>query len=197
MEIAATSPACSQGSAGQQAGDSSLRLAALMRDNVAFVWRLLIRLGLSASDADDASQQVFMILARKVVGLEPGKERAFLYGTAVRIAWRARRTLERRREELCAQVDPQHQAVPTPDQLLVQREARVTLDNLLSLLPSDIRSVFVLYELEEMSLSEIARALAIPRGTVASRLRRGRAAFQKRIRHTSRTRRVSGCESNI
>ena len=45
----------------------------------------------------------------------------------------------------------------------------------------DIRTVFVLFEIEEMTTSEIATLLAIPAGTVASRLRRAREEFQMKI----------------
>ena len=44
-----------------------------------------------------------------------------------------------------------------------------------------LRVVFVLYEFEEMNMSEIADVLEIPRGTVASRLRRARAEFRERV----------------
>jgi RNA polymerase sigma-70 factor (ECF subfamily) len=39
----------------------------------------------------------------------------------------------------------------------------------------------VLYEFEEMNMSEIADVLEIPRGTVASRLRRAREEFRARV----------------
>jgi RNA polymerase sigma-70 factor (ECF subfamily) len=45
----------------------------------------------------------------------------------------------------------------------------------------DLRAVFVLDEIEEMSRAEIAHALGIPEGTVASRLRRARQDFQVRL----------------
>jgi RNA polymerase sigma-70 factor (ECF subfamily) len=49
-------------------------------------------------------------------------------------------------------------------------------------MPFELRSVFVLFELEEVTETEIARALDLPRGTVASRLRRARKFFQDAIR---------------
>jgi RNA polymerase sigma-70 factor (ECF subfamily) len=44
-----------------------------------------------------------------------------------------------------------------------------------------LREVFVLHEFEEMNMSEIAAVLGIPRGTVASRLRRARSEFRERV----------------
>ncbi len=165
---------------------SQRRLRVEVRRSFVYVWRLLRRLGLSPADADDAAQQVFIVLSRRIDELERGKERAFLYGTAVRIAWRARRTLERRREELCAAVDRDDSPIPAPDQLMAQRQARRTLDKILQAMPLDVRSVFVLFEFEGMSLTEISSTLSIPRGTVASRLRRGRQDFQRRVRGLER-----------
>ena len=135
------------------------------------------------------------MLAKKISELEYGKERAFLYGTAVRIAWRARRTLERRREELRPAVEEEDCPGPSPDQMLAQREARFLLDQLLGLLPLDVRTVFVLFEVEGLSLSEIAKTLEIPRGTVASRLRRGRAEFRRMVRRIEQKRSESWSEA--
>jgi len=162
------------------------RLHHQVRENFEYVWRLLRRLGLTPSDADDATQQVFIVLARKIDDLSPGKERAFLYGTAVRIAWRARRTLERRREELSAEVAEEAGFCPAPDQLLLHRQARVVLDEILDAMPLAVRTVFVLFELEGLNLTEIAETLRLPRGTVASRLRRGREDFQRRVQRIER-----------
>jgi len=166
--------------------NSDRRLQREVRDNFEFVWRLLRRLGLSPSDADDATQQVFIVLSRKINDLPSGKERAFLYGTAVRIAWRARRTLERRREELSPVIAEEAGSSPTPDQLLLRRQARVVLDEILGAMPLAVRTVFVLFELEGMNLTEIAETLRLPRGTVASRLRRGREDFQRRVQRIER-----------
>ena len=80
-------------------GASGPRLAGLVRDHYAFVWRLLRRLGLREGDADDAAQQVFLTASRRLHDLEPARERAFLYGVALNVGARARRSLGRRREE--------------------------------------------------------------------------------------------------
>jgi RNA polymerase sigma-70 factor (ECF subfamily) len=43
----------------------------------------------------------------------------------------------------------------------------------------ELRAVFVLYELEDFTMAEIARTLELPPGTVASRLRRARETFER------------------
>jgi RNA polymerase sigma-70 factor (ECF subfamily) len=63
-----------------------------------------------------------------------------------------------------------------------QKRLRQMLDGILDRMHPDLRVVFVLFEFEEMNSSEVAEALGIPRGTVASRLRRARALFQARVR---------------
>jgi RNA polymerase sigma-70 factor (ECF subfamily) len=58
---------------------------------------------------------------------------------------------------------------------------RQLLDRVLDRMDESLRVVFVLYEFEEMNMSEIADVLEIPRGTVASRLRRARGDFRERV----------------
>src|SRR5689334_5862897 len=82
---------------------SPARLRALVTDNIAFLWRSMIRLGVPRADAEDAVQQVFLVASKKLATIEPGSERAYLFGAAFRIAFRARRTQKRRREVLEAE----------------------------------------------------------------------------------------------
>jgi RNA polymerase sigma-70 factor (ECF subfamily) len=151
-----------------------------------FVWRLLRRLGLSANDADDAAQQVFMIAARQLTAIPPGKERAFLYGTARRVAANARRDRLRRREAPSELAEELQAVGALPDERLELARAAALLDDLLELLPEELRRVLVLAEVDEVSVPAIAELEAIPVGTAASRLRRARAAFERilhRIAH--------------
>jgi RNA polymerase sigma-70 factor (ECF subfamily) len=154
----------------------------MMRDHFDFVWRSLRRIGLDAGRADDAAQEVFLVAARKIDQIEPGRERSFLFGTALRIAADARRAQAARREsafEPSAEiVDP----APSPEALVDQLRARRILDDLLDELADDARVVFVLYEFEELEMSEIAELMSIPQGTVASKLRRARETFSEALK---------------
>jgi RNA polymerase sigma-70 factor (ECF subfamily) len=166
------------------------RLRAIVRDHLAFTWRSLRRLGLPADVADDAVQRVFLVTAAKLDGIKPGSERAFLFNTAVRVASSEKRTFGRRRESPGDDVveelpDP----APAADEQLDRHRARQVLEELLLELEMDLRAVFVLFELEELSTAEISTTLEIPMGTVSSRLRRAREEFQvatKRYRARSR-----------
>jgi RNA polymerase sigma-70 factor (ECF subfamily) len=158
------------------------RLALLVEQHLDFVWRSLRRLGVPLSGTDHATQQVWLVLSRRLPDIAPGGERAFLFGTALRVASDVRRRLARQREvpglEHVEPVDPG----PSPHDLIDQRQARSVLDEILDALPDELRAVFVLYELEEQTALEIAELLALPPGTVASRLRRARAEFEQIVK---------------
>ena len=157
------------------------RLRTLAERELTFVWRLLRRMGLSKEDADDATQEIFLVGLHRLAGIAPGSERAFLIGTAVRVVGTQRRSFARRSRALARLAQPGDPG-PTPEQLLERRNDLAVLDDLLEGMPFELRSVFVLFELEEVTESEIARALDLPRGTVASRLRRARKLFQDSVR---------------
>ncbi len=160
-----------------------LRLRAIVLEQHAFVWRCLRRLGVPESTADDACQQVFLVLSERLAEVPAEKERTFLFGTAMRVAANARRTLARVREEPA----PEERLdvvsdTPTPEERLSQAQRLALLDEVLAALPDDLRTVFVLADLEHLSAPDIAQIVDAPVGTVASRLRRARAAFQEEAR---------------
>jgi len=165
----------------------------LVRREFRFVWRLLRRLGLPEGDADDAAQQVFIIAAQRFGDIRPGRERSFLYTTALHVAFKARRSVDRRREDLGADVEPDPEDAPNPEDLVDRRRARVLLDSLLDALPLELRVVLVLHEIDELTTSEIAEVIGVPTGTAASRLRRARELFTERVRRLeTRLRRTRG-----
>jgi RNA polymerase sigma-70 factor (ECF subfamily) len=154
------------------------RLRALVTSEHPFIWRTLRRLCVRESELDDATQQVFLVAARKLSDIKAGSERSFLFQTALRVAADARRTQRRRREvypeDLTAVADER----PDPETLADRTRARALLDRLLEEMPLPLRAVFVLYEIEELSGAQIAELMELPQGTVASRLRRAREMFQ-------------------
>jgi RNA polymerase sigma-70 factor, ECF subfamily len=154
----------------------------LVKREFRFVWRLLRRLGLSEGDADDAAQQVFLVASRRFADIRTGSERSFLYRTALHVASKARRSVDRRREELSGEVEPDAEGAPSMEDLLDRRRARALLDSILDALPLDLRAVLVLHEIDELSTSEIAEVVGVPVGTAASRLRRARELFAERLR---------------
>jgi RNA polymerase sigma-70 factor, ECF subfamily len=162
------------------------RLEAMATENFQFIWRSLRRLGVPAAAVDDAAQQVFEVASRRLSDIVEGRERAFLFKTALLVAAEGRRTAARRRElHPEAEVEELADPAPSPEEANERARKRALLDEILLAMRFDERTVFVLFELEELSMAEIAEIIEIPPGTVASRLRRAREEFHahaKRVR---------------
>lgn len=159
------------------------RLRTLVDEHYDFVWRTLRYLGVHDANAEDGAQQVMCVLARRLDEVEHGAERAFLFSTAMRVAATMRRS-DRRRPRASADDDVEALAhsMPGTEELLDERRAHETLRRVLEEMPLELRVVFVLFELEELTTPEIATMLRIPLGTAASRLRRARETFQAIVR---------------
>jgi RNA polymerase sigma-70 factor, ECF subfamily len=178
MEARQTAPAMPQ-------AESDRRVAAMVTKHHSQVWRSLRRLGLSECDADDASQQVFLVAHRRIVDIAPANEQAFLLQTALRVAAEFRRGHRRRREDLEEELPAVADTGASPEELADRRRARAVLDRVLEAMPMDLRQVFVLFDLEELTTAEVSIVLRIPKGTVASRLRRAREAFRQAVSRIS------------
>jgi len=160
---------------------SEARLRQLFDTQFDFVWRSLRRLGVPELTVDDATQEVFLVVSRRLGDIEAGRERSFLFATALRVASTTRRAIGRRGHHDDEAVDSLVDHSPGPDEVADRQRARAVLDRVLESMELDLRAVFVLYELEEMTMAEIAATLELPPGTVASRLRRAREAFQATV----------------
>ncbi len=145
-----------------------------------FVWRTLRRMGVSERDALDARQKVFLIAHRSLGSFEGRSSvKTWLCGIALRVASDYRRSAVSRREVLVAEVPVGESCQAEQLRQLEERERIAALDAILTELPVDQRTVFVLFELEEMSGEQIAALLVVPEGTVRSRLRLARRAFSR------------------
>jgi len=158
------------------------RLARLLADHHAFVWRSLRRLGIADCDVEDASQQVFLVAYRRLADIVPESERSFLFQTALRVAADWRRARKRRCEDAGMELPDVADLAASPEERIDRQRQRASLDRVLEGMPMELRAVFVLFELEEMTMMEIATISAIPLGTVASRLRRARQAFRDAVK---------------
>ena len=161
-----------------------VRLRSMMAVHFDVVWRALRRLGVTDAGVDDAAQQVFLVASRRLDAIEPGGERAYLLGIALRVASDSRRAVRRRREvpidDAIAETGAMH-AAALPDAAFEQRRALAVLAAILDEMPEEMREAFVLFELEELSAPEVARLLGVPVGTVASRVRRARQHFRRSL----------------
>lgn len=154
------------------------RIERMVREHHAFAWRSVRRLGVRDADLDDVVQEVFLTVAKNLDTIERERERGYVFRTCAFLAAHARRTVQRRREVVDdARVSEEIDARPTPEQSAAANQARERLQMILDDMPKDLGEVFVLFELERMTMAEIADVLSVPPGTVASRLRRAREIF--------------------
>jgi RNA polymerase sigma-70 factor, ECF subfamily len=168
-----------------RSSERDTRLRGMVDRYLDFVARVLRNAGTPEAEVDDDVQRTFIAVANRLDDVRPDAEKSFLLQTALRMAAHARRTLARRREVHDSDAQLRIQGPLQPEQMLDQKRARELLDEVLAEMALELRTVFVLYELEELSMTEIAATLRIPQGTVASRLRRARADFRDRVRALS------------
>jgi RNA polymerase sigma-70 factor (ECF subfamily) len=148
-----------------------------------FVWRSLRRLGVAPTDLDDAVQDVFVVVHRRLETFEGRSTiKGWIFGIAIRIAKTYRRRGARRRLNIAHEDSVLVCTDGTPEEARAYAQAAEQVQELLEELDDDKRAVFVLAELEDMQAPEIAVVLGIPTNTVYSRLRLGRAVFERGLR---------------
>ena len=157
---------------------SSPPFAVIFREHAPLVWRALRRLGVREADVEDLSQEVFVIVHRKLPTFEGRSALStWIYGICVRVASDHRKRAHVRREQPTERVpDERHSAPQLND--LAREQARALLDRALETLDDDKRAVFVLYEIEELEMPEVADALGCPLQTAYSRLYAARKLVQ-------------------
>jgi RNA polymerase sigma-70 factor, ECF subfamily len=170
-------------------GRDGARLRALVDRFHDGLWRAVRRLGVPASHADDAVQRVFLVAASKLPTIRRDGERQYLYGIAVRVASDVRRSLSRRPE--ISEPSPETSDLsgngpPQPDELLESKRMLEELDRWLGEMPHPLCEAFVLFEIQELSATEVAAILNLPVGTVASRVRRAREFLRIRYNQSHR-----------
>ncbi len=154
-------------------------LAAAYAEHHGFVWRVLLGLGVPKSAVEDATQDVFLVLHRRKDELEDrGTMRGLLFGIARRIAPRHRRALATRD---ALRLVPEPPPVRPPDETLARRQAAELVSTVLEQLDEDKRLVFVLADIEGLTMPEIAELLGLKLNTAYSRLRLARQEFHRRV----------------
>jgi len=154
----------------------SARLASMFHRHSDAIARTLRRQGLSAEAAEDATQQAFLIASERLDQIRPDRERAFLFGVVLRVTSSKRRRLARYQFEADMDVHP---APGSAQDSANERVLALELFNqVLERIDRDLAQAFVLFELEQLSKNEVARALGIPPGTAASRRRRARQSVE-------------------
>jgi RNA polymerase sigma-70 factor (ECF subfamily) len=152
--------------------------------HVDFVWRNLRRLGVAEADAEDRTQEVFVVAHRRFAEFSDRGHgpRAWLFQIVLRVASDARRHHRRHPEVPDGGVALDHASVEAQQtEAIARQEAISRLDAALGSIDLGRRAVLVLHEIEEMTAREIAQVLGIPLNTVYSRLRVGRAELEQAL----------------
>jgi RNA polymerase sigma-70 factor, ECF subfamily len=174
-------PAVSVVSAAPMAAHETLVFSAVYDEAFPWVYRAARRLGVQASALDDVVQDVFLVVHRRLSSFEGRSSlKSWIYGITLRVVRDRRRSARRHPESpadelesIAGKDDPQSDAM--------RREALTTLLRVLDQLPEEQREVFVLAELEELSVPEIAEASGTNVNTVYSRLRAARKSFESEV----------------
>lgn len=168
-----------------------MHFEAIYRAHYADIWRCMRRLGVSDREAQDATQEVFLIALKKLDEFEGRSAlRTWLIGIAYRVAANRRRRADTNREVLGDQALAVAELESGVTWKQDEKDSLQLLERVLESLPLEQRAVFTMFELEELSGDEIAKALAIPVGTVRSRLRLAREHFARRVRELSQIERL-------
>lgn len=159
------------------AGERNARFARLFEAHYDYVYRSLRRLGVHTRDIEDVAHELFMSVHQKLDTFDPARAaEPWLFAFAVRFAADYRK-LARHRAKLGDEMTDLAAPASLPDEAAGDAEARGLALRALDGLSDELRSVFILYELDEVPMKEIAASLAIPVNTAYSRLRLARAAF--------------------
>ncbi len=149
--------------------------------HVSYVAATLARLGVEQRDRDDLVSEVFVRVHRSLASYDTQRPlKPWLFAFAARVASEHRR-LARHRREVFTEVDVASTAL-SPDQELERSRSRRLLDRALAELDEEKREVFVLHDLDDTPVPEVARALGIPEGTAYSRLRAARTELTATVR---------------
>jgi RNA polymerase sigma-70 factor (ECF subfamily) len=171
--------------------------ADVYNEGAVYVWRTLRRLGVADADCSDATQEVFVIVHRRLPQYEP---RSRLLGWLAAITSNVAaqyRDRDRRKPRTDGEVDPADLAEMSQLPPFDLEDAVATRELVLYLLQAvepDRRLVLIMHHIDEMLTREIADALGLPQGTVETRLRLARqdfkaawARYEARMRHETRS----------
>ena len=140
-----------------------------------YVSRTLTRFGTHSSDIEDLAHETFLVLQRRWGEYDQSRAlRPYLFGIAFRVASAYRR--QRSRERLTHSVDVPDLA-KNPEQALESEQVRTIVLAALERVPLDRRAVFIMHELDEVPMQDVAVTLRIPTFTAYSRFRKARKEF--------------------
>jgi RNA polymerase sigma-70 factor (ECF subfamily) len=157
---------------------SAAQVARVFSEHADFVWRSLRRLGVPTADVDDALQEVFLVVHRRIAEYEDrGLMRAWLFSISRQVSSHYHRGVKRS--------EARHRGLvisttaPDLEEVVARREAEQLVSAFLDELDEPQRLVFYLSDIEGLTAPEIASALAANLNTVYGRLRQARKRFEQ------------------
>lgn len=142
--------------------------------------RLIRNLVLDAHDGEDIAQEVFLTAFRRLASYDSAQGAFSTW--LLTIARNKCLNAQKKRRPVLLHLLPDTPVPRTPDTELSEAEWFHRLDKILDTLPFAQKTVFVLAEIQELSLEEIARIEGVPVGTVKSRLSRAKEKLRSKLR---------------
>jgi RNA polymerase sigma-70 factor, ECF subfamily len=186
-------PASEAGVSAPGAGAAVLpaQFRRVYEQELTYVWTTLRRLGVAERDLEDVAHELFVTLYPRLGEYDASRPlRPWLLAFAFRIASDYRRRKSRHPETSHDEVEIVDPARAADERLGAEQDRALVLEALETLGP-DRRAVFIMHEIDEFTVPQIADALAVPLNTVYSRLGRARTDFVEAIRRLNARRRRS------
>jgi RNA polymerase sigma-70 factor (ECF subfamily) len=151
----------------------------IFEEHFDYVWNTLRHLGARDADLEDLTHEVFLRVHERLEEYDVSRPlRPWLVAFAFRVASGHRRLARHRLEVLGEDVEARDGAA-LADEALSHREDKELAALALDAVDIERRVVFVLHELDEVPIPDVATALGIPTATAHSRLRLAREEFRK------------------
>lgn len=155
-----------------QVRESTPSFEEIYEAHFAFAWRSLRGLGVQPAQIDDAAQDVFIVVHRRLSTYEPGSSlKSWLFGIVRRVASDYRR--REKRKGGAVSIDEQIHSVDqvSPYQSAARMQALNLVEDFAATLDEEHRSIFILAEIEQLPVPEVALMLNLNANTIYSRLK--------------------------
>ena len=153
----------------------------LFRRHRRLVYGLCLRMTQDVAEAEDVTQEVFVLLFRKIGGFRgEANFTTWLHRLTVnQVLMRFRKNKSRREEALEDENLRPHETVRPASPKASQMIDRITLESAIAKLPPGYRAAFILHDVEGFEHEEVARILGCAVGTSKSQLHKARTKLRK------------------